>query len=68
VNYFTQFPDHSDLVSAREEQFYTHELFIMYVMFSDRQHVEAAQANIFSFFFESDNVVETSGNVCFQPA
>ncbi len=38
---------------------------IMYVIVFDRQHVEATQATIFSFFSESTDVVKTSGSVEF---
>ncbi len=36
---------------------------IMYVIVFDKQHVEATQATIFSFFSESADVVKTSGSV-----
>ncbi len=37
----------------------------MYVIVFDRQHVEAAQATILFFFFESNGVVKTSDSVGF---
>lgn len=39
----------------------------MYVIVSDRlkPHAETAQAAIFFLLSENDNVVETSGSVCF---